>query len=259
MFFKDMRKIEFIQIPGYALWGLNLTGNELICYSLIYSFSQSQRGCFIGTQDEVAEILNISKRTASSLIASLEAKDLIEKSIIGIDDKKVSVLTAKVQNLQYGVQSADFSTQSAKIASPKVQKLQDAPILSTNSITYINNNIPPLCSPQGELPSKNKTKAQAQTHPPVPPTPLPWSEKVIEAWYELCKMPKWKNKPKSAIDKVIKKLSKYPEDVVLAAIEDAIMGNYQGIFPDKFAKAIKSQPPIPKQPRERVIDIKDIL
>lgn len=132
----------------------------------------------------------------------------------------------------------------------------------TNKLPNIlPDNIPPLYSPQGEnTSSKNKKKAQAQTIPPAPPTPLPFTAvKVVEAWYELCKMPKWKNKPKSAIDKVLKKLSKYPEDVIMAAIEDAIMGNYQGIFPDKFAQALKKHTYTPEQPRERKVNIEDIL
>ena len=119
----------------------------------------------------------------------------------------------------------------------------------------------PLISPQGETPqepiSKKENSAKAKPSAADPLLVLPFSEhKAVSAWYELCTMPKWKNKPRSAIEKVLKKLSRYSDDVVLAAIEDAIMGNYQGIFPDKF---VKKAPLAPQPPTPKYIDIKDIM
>lgn len=251
-----MKRLDFIQIPGYALWGLHLTGNELLCYSLIYSFSQSKMGYFLGTHDEISEILNISKRTAASVIAILESKNLIEKRIACVNDKKISVLSTKVQNLQFGEQSAEFSDQSAKSASTKVQNLQQAPIIYTNNSKYINTDISEKAS------STNSQKAQAQPNPPVPATPLPFTSKEFaKAWAELCQLKKWKKKPQTARDKALKKLARYPEHAALAAIEATIIGDYEGIFPERYVNQPKAapQPQTEEAPRYKKTTIEELL
>lgn len=57
-----------------------------------------------------------------------------------------------------------------------------------------------------------------------------------EIWQELLKMPKWRKKPKTAIELSIKKLSIFEPAFQRELIERAIAGNYQGVV---FSNTIK--------------------
>lgn len=58
---------------------LKLSGNELICYALIYGFSQDGDSGFKGTHSYVASCLNVTCGTAVKIISGLVSKGLIEK------------------------------------------------------------------------------------------------------------------------------------------------------------------------------------
>lgn len=60
---------------------LDLSGNELIVYSLVYGFSQQKNGVFYGSREFIRFWLGCkSLRTVDTTIASLVDKGLIEKS-----------------------------------------------------------------------------------------------------------------------------------------------------------------------------------
>jgi len=58
------------------------------------------------------------------------------------------------------------------------------------------------------------------------------SEAFKVVWELLLKEPKWRKKTNTAYQSALKKLSGYSEEVAIQAIEDAIAGGYQGIFPE---------------------------
>jgi len=62
----------------------------------------------------------------------------------------------------------------------------------------------------------------------------------LKAWNLLITLPKWKNKPLSAIQTSLNQLSKYDEEFSVKLIEKAHAGNYQGVVfddtDDKFLK-----------------------
>ena len=74
-------------------------------------------------------------------------------------------------------------------------------------------------------------------------------------------MKKWAKKPQSARDKALKKLSRYPEWVALKSIEDAIIGDFQGIFPEKYVNQPKStpQPQVEEAPKYKKTTIEELL
>lgn len=78
---------NFIAIQGWMRTQLNLKGNELLTYALIYGFSQDQNSKFSGTRRYIAEWCGCSLKTVDNTIASLLAKKLIvkhEKYVNGI-------------------------------------------------------------------------------------------------------------------------------------------------------------------------------
>lgn len=78
---------NFIAIQGWMRTKLNLKGNELLIYALIYGFSQDENSKFSGTRRYIAEWCGCSLKTVDNTIASLLVKKLIvkhEKYVNGI-------------------------------------------------------------------------------------------------------------------------------------------------------------------------------
>lgn len=72
----------YIVVESFMMHELNLKGNELLVYALIYGFSRDGESKFFGSLDYISETLNISKSTVQRVINSLCEQDLIEKSKI---------------------------------------------------------------------------------------------------------------------------------------------------------------------------------
>lgn len=59
---------------------LGLKGNDLLVYAMIAGYSQREMGCYYGTQQHLADVCGITKRTAMSVLDKLVASGQIEKS-----------------------------------------------------------------------------------------------------------------------------------------------------------------------------------
>jgi len=73
---KDISK-NYLQIQGWMVSELKLSGNELLIFSLIYGFSQDSESKFTGSINYIRTWLNCSRPTAINNI-----KNLIEKGLI---------------------------------------------------------------------------------------------------------------------------------------------------------------------------------
>ena len=64
--------------------------------------------------------------------------------------------------------------------------------------------------------------------------PVPFDNDLfVELLVKLLSMPKWRRKPISAIELAVAKLKRYEMDFAAELIENAIIGDYQGVvFPD---------------------------
>lgn len=71
---------NYINIQAWMVKELNLTGNDLICYALIYGFSQDGQSEFNGSLSYIAEWLNTSRQTARLIVKRLVDNGVIEKS-----------------------------------------------------------------------------------------------------------------------------------------------------------------------------------
>ena len=71
---------NYIVIQGWMINQLNLKGNELLCYALIYGFSQDGKSEFIGSASYIAGWLNIDKRRVFDVLKRLTEKGYIQKS-----------------------------------------------------------------------------------------------------------------------------------------------------------------------------------
>lgn len=74
-----MKSDNYVVIQGWMCNELELKGNELLIYALIYGFSQDEQSVFSGSIDYIAETFNISKPTVIKAIQGLVDKDYIIK------------------------------------------------------------------------------------------------------------------------------------------------------------------------------------
>ena len=70
---------NFITVPGFAIVELGLSGNELLCYSLIYGFTQDKETEFKGSLYYISSALNVTRQNAKKIIDRLIDRGLIEK------------------------------------------------------------------------------------------------------------------------------------------------------------------------------------
>lgn len=79
---------NYIQVQGWMVKQLNLSGNELLTYALIYGFSQDGESLFKGSLKYICEWLNCSRPTAIKSIKSLIKKGLVIKQVDNISNVK---------------------------------------------------------------------------------------------------------------------------------------------------------------------------
>lgn len=72
-----MKNSEYINIQGWMLNDLGLSGNKLLIYARIYGFSQDGQSKFRASYQQIADSFKISKPTAINLIRELEVDGLI--------------------------------------------------------------------------------------------------------------------------------------------------------------------------------------
>ena len=71
-----MKSNNYVNIQGWMVTQLELKGNELITYAIIYGFSQDGKNEFTGSIAYIAKWLNVSKRTVIRTLNELTDKNL---------------------------------------------------------------------------------------------------------------------------------------------------------------------------------------
>ena len=79
---------NFITIQGW-MTKLNISGNELITYAIIYGFSQDEHSVFCGSASYIAKWLGIDKRNVLEILKRLVEKGLIEKIEKTVNNVKI--------------------------------------------------------------------------------------------------------------------------------------------------------------------------
>lgn len=72
---------NYITIPGFAVTDYKLSGNELICFSLVYGFSQDGKTEFDGSLAYLSGAMNITRQNAKAVLDRLLEKGYIEKRV----------------------------------------------------------------------------------------------------------------------------------------------------------------------------------
>lgn len=69
----------FIHIEAFMINDLNLKGNELLVYAIIYGFSQDGKSHFTGSLQYLADWTNSTKRGVIKVLQKLQQRKVIEK------------------------------------------------------------------------------------------------------------------------------------------------------------------------------------
>ena len=96
---KKFNRENYIHVPGFAIVDLELSGNDLLCYSLIYGFTQDGETEFNGSLNYVASALNVTKQNAKKIIDRLIDRGLVEKREIYFSGVKFCKYVATITAL----------------------------------------------------------------------------------------------------------------------------------------------------------------
>lgn len=81
-----VKEENYIQIQGWMRTKLNLNGNELLLFALIYGFSQDGESKFTGSLKYMCDWIGCTKPTARKFLESLVQKNLIDKGTNIVND-----------------------------------------------------------------------------------------------------------------------------------------------------------------------------
>lgn len=82
----------YITIQGWMRTDLNLSGNELIVYAIIYGFSQNKQGEFTGSAQYLADWTGCSRRHIMRILSKLVEEKFVTKTetVLNNNEKRVS-------------------------------------------------------------------------------------------------------------------------------------------------------------------------
>lgn len=77
----EVKDTNSFTIHAWMATKLKLSGNELLLYALIFTFSQDGKSEFFGSRSYISDFINASKRTVDGVLTSLQEKGLIKKRV----------------------------------------------------------------------------------------------------------------------------------------------------------------------------------
>ena len=128
-----MKNESYYLIQGWMVNELKLTGNELICYAVIYGFCQDGASCFKGNAKYISECVGCTHDSALRLLKRLVDKNLVVK--ITQDNTNVPAYKINEDLLQN-----DIGTTS-KCHRGSVKMTEGGYVKMTEPHIDINNNI----------------------------------------------------------------------------------------------------------------------
>lgn len=75
-----MRNENYYTVQGWMRTELGLTGNELLCYAIIYGFCQDEESKFVGTTKYLSDWIGCTRETTTKILKNLTDKNLIVKT-----------------------------------------------------------------------------------------------------------------------------------------------------------------------------------
>lgn len=125
---------NYITVPGFAIVELGLSGNELLCYALIYGFTQDNETEFKGSLYYISTALNVTRQNAKKIIDRLIERGLIEKREVFFSGVKFCHYVAN----RYGV--AEIATGCYQNSNRGVAETATGGVAETATNNYRKDN-----------------------------------------------------------------------------------------------------------------------
>lgn len=209
---------NYITIQGWMINELNLKGNELIIYAIIYGFSQAENQIYNGSLQYLADWTNSTKQ---GVLKNL--KSLVDKGCIVKNDKIIN-----------GVKFCEYySTKFNGVLNKVEQGIQQS--LMEGIQQSLPNNINNI-----SINNKEDNKKESKNTYDEIINSLVLDDDVRNAIYDFIKMRKLIKKPMTdrALTMLINKLNKLSNDknIQVKILEKSILNNWQDIYEYKEDK-----------------------
>lgn len=176
---------NFFKIEGWMRTDLNLKGNELMAYALIYSFQTAYNKPFDGSQAYIAEWLGISRTSTNKMLLRLQEKELVK--IDKIDKGYLHKNSYSCQKMPQII----LDNSVKKVNTRMLRKLTlDSEESSQRSVKKVNNKETDIGNTL--LNKSMKEREESQQVAPSPSPEITWDEIIAEN-----AKAKEKQKPKS--------------------------------------------------------------
>lgn len=207
-----MTEKNYLTIQGFMRTKLNLKGNELLVYALIYGFSQDGKTWFTGSANYIAEWVGITRQNVMAIL-----KRLVEKELIIKQDKVVNGV--KLVDYKVNTEMYENNTPCKETLHPCNETLHQ----NIND-TYIKETV-----------SKDTVKKKTSYDSILDKRGI--TGKKRDAVLEYIKMRKFIKKPMTehALELALNNLDKLAnsEEEQIAILEQSISNSWQGLFPLK--------------------------
>lgn len=112
-----IKNTNFIQISGWMINELELTGVRLLVYAIIYGFSQDGKNQFTGNLKYLCEFTGATKPTVIKIIKSLLDESLIIKDENYVNGQSMPRYRANIQKLDFDIEKKTETKVSKNIKS----------------------------------------------------------------------------------------------------------------------------------------------
>ena len=217
-----VRNDNYFQVQGWMVNQLELKGNELMVYAIIYGFSQIDDQYFTGSLQYLADWTNSTKRGVNKTLISLVEKGLLIKR-----DKVIN----RVKYCEYKALRKPQCIEQSSIGGIEQSSIG----IEQSSTNNIENNI--------DIDNKenNKKERKKETTYDAILVSYQLDPRLKKTILEFIKMRKLIKSPLSdyALELLIKKLEKMSPDVneQVAILEQSIQNSWKGVFPLKDGSA----------------------
>lgn len=113
---KKFQTHNFITVPGFAIVQLGLSGNDLLCYALIYGFTQDRETEFRGSLNYISSALNVTRQNAKRILDRLIDRGLIVKKEVFISGIKLCHYVAETATVLPKQQQGVIKTATPPVA-----------------------------------------------------------------------------------------------------------------------------------------------
>jgi len=128
---------DYVVIQGWMINELNLSGNDLLTYALIYGFSKDEQSEYTGSLNYLCEWLKCTRKTAIKSLQYLVDNKLIKKTQVNVNNvifNKYSVITQVVQKLHWG--SVNITQGGSVNSTPNNTNINNTNIIKETCLSF---------------------------------------------------------------------------------------------------------------------------